>query len=110
MDKTTFAAVAIAVCAAVTMGLRALPFLLFRGKRETPALIIRLGQVLPYATIGMMVVFCLKDVDVLNGTHGWPELVSCAVVIGLHAWRRNTLLSIIGGTACYMALIQNLPG
>lgn len=96
----------IAVMALVTALLRFLPFWLFGENRKTPALITYLGKVLPYAIMGMLVVYCLKDVSVTRAPFGIPELLGCAVVALLHAWKRNTLLSIGGGTAFYMLLIQ----
>lgn len=96
----------IAVIALVTALLRFLPFLIFGGGRRTPAIIERLGAVLPAAMMAMLVVYCLK------GTHfaapeGWiPALVGVVVTAGLHAWKRSTLLSIIGGTVVYMLLVQ----
>ncbi|MCQ2484120.1 MAG: AzlD domain-containing protein [Clostridia bacterium] len=96
----------VAVIALVTIALRFAPFLIFGGKKETPEIITYLGKVLPYAIMGMLVVFCLKGVTPLKFPYGLPELIASAVVVGLHVWKRNTLLSIIGGTACYMVLIQ----
>lgn len=96
----------IAVAAMVTGILRVLPFLVFGGGKETPAFISYLGKVLPYAIMAMLVVYCLKGVSVLSAPYGLPELISCALVVLLHLWKRNTLLSIVGGTACYMALVQ----
>ena len=100
------AAALIAVMALVTMALRFLPFLIFNEDRETPPIITYLGKVLPYAIMGMLVVYCLKNVSFLSAPHALPELLSCAVVVLLHLWRRNTLLSIGGGTVCYMILVQ----
>ena len=102
----THAALLIAVIALVTMGLRFLPFLIFGGNRETPKFIAYLGKVLPYAIMGMLVVYCLRNISFAEMPFGIPELAACAVVAGLHLWKRNTLLSIIGGTACYMLLVQ----
>lgn len=99
-------ALMVLVMAAVTAAIRFLPFLVFNGKRETPAFITYLGRVLPYAVMGMLVVFCFKSVSFLKAPFGVPELIAGAVVVGLHAWRRNTLLSILSGTAVYMLLIQ----
>ncbi len=96
----------IAVATLVTMATRFLPFLIFGGKRETPKGIQHLGKVLPFAIMGMLVVYCMKDVQVLSWPHGIPELISCAVVAALHIWRRNSLLSIGVGTVCYMLLVQ----
>lgn len=96
----------VGVVSLVTILLRFLPFLIFNGKRKTPAFIAYLGKVLPYSIMGMLVVYCLKNVSVFDGSHGLPELISCALIVLLHTWKRNTLLSIVGGTACYMLLIQ----
>ena len=99
-------ALLIAVCALVTIGLRFLPFLIFGENRQTPPLITYLGQVLPFAIMGMLVVYCLKDVTLTAAPFGIPELLGCAAVAGLHVWKRNTLLSIGGGTVLYMLLVQ----
>ena len=101
-------AVMIAVIALVTAALRFLPFWIFRENRKTPPLISHLGQVLPFAIMGMLVVYCLKDVSFTSAPFGIPEFLSCAVVAGLHIWKRNTLLSIGGGTVFYMLLVQYL--
>ena len=95
----------IAVIAVVTYLLRSLPFLVFSG-RKTPVFVTYLGKVLPYAIMGMLVVYCLKDTTVLSWPYGIPELLACIVVVLLHLWRKNTLLSIAVGTACYMVMIQ----
>ena len=97
-------ALLIAVMAGVTTLLRFLPFLLFRKK--TPAYIVYLGKVLPPAIIGMLVVYCLKDVDPAAAPHGVPELIAAATVVGLQCWKRNSLVSILGGTGVYMLLAQ----
>lgn len=96
----------VGVVALVTILLRFLPFLIYNGKRKTPAFITYLGKVLPYSIMGMLVVYCLRNVSFFSGSHGLPELISCALIVVLHVWKRNTLLSIVGGTACYMILIQ----
>lgn len=100
------AALIIAVVALVTAGLRFLPFLIFGENKTTPPLITYLGQVLPYAIMGMLVIYCLKDVSFVSGSFGIPELIACAVVAVLHILKRNTLLSIGAGTVCYMLLVQ----
>lgn len=100
------AVLVIAVTALVTMFLRFVPFLLFGGKRETPAYISYLGRLLPYAVMAMLVVYCLRDISFLSAPFGAPELISCAVVALLHVWKRSSILSILGGTACYMLLVQ----
>ena len=98
------AALLIAVMSIVTIALRALPFLVF-GKK-TPAYILYLGKVLPPAIIGMLVIYCLKDISFASAPFGAPELIAAACVVGIHIWRRNSLLSILTGTAVYMVLIQ----
>ena len=99
-------ALLIGVMALVTAALRFLPFLIFGENRKTPPLVAYLGQMLPFAIMGMLVVYCLKDVSFTAAPCGIPELVGCAVVTLLHIWKRNTLLSIGAGTLCYMLLVQ----
>lgn len=96
----------IIVVAAVTILIRFLPFMIFSGNRKTPAFVTYLGKVLPYSIMAMLVVYCLKNVSIISSPHGLPELISGIVIIALHTWKRNTLLSIIAGTVCYMLLIQ----
>lgn len=105
MDKLHAVGI-ITVAALVTIGLRYLPFLIFGESRNTPPLITHLGQVLPYAIMGMLVVYCLKDVQLTAAPFGIPEAIGCGLVALLHIWKRNTLLSIGAGTVCYMLLVQ----
>jgi branched-subunit amino acid transport protein AzlD len=105
MDKTTHAILAIVIMAAITLFLRVFPFLVF-GKRETPPFIRYLGKYLPFAIMGMLVVYCLKGVTLISYPHGIPELIAIAVVALLHVWKRNTLLSIVCGVVSYMLLVQ----
>lgn len=100
------AALIIAVSGAVTLALRFLPFLIFGGKRETPPYIVYLGKVLPYAIMGMLVIYCLRGISFTAAADFLPELIACAVVALAHIWKRNTLLSIISGTVSYMLLVQ----
>ena len=100
------AAVLVAVMALVTIPLRFLPFLIFR--KQTPAYITYLGKVLPPAIIGMLVIYCLKDITLAVRPHGLPELIAAACVVGLQVWRRNALVSILSGTVVYMLLIQTV--
>ena len=100
------AALIIVVAGAVTLLIRFLPFLIFNGKRETPPYIIYLGKVLPYAIMGMLVIYCLRGISFTAAATFLPELIACAVVVLAHVWKRNTLLSIISGTVCYMLLVQ----
>ena len=97
---------AIAVMAVITALLRFLPFLIFKGKDSTPAIVEKLGRLLPSAVIAMLVVYCMKDVH-FSGAAGYlPALIASLLVGVLHIWKRNTLLSVISGTVCYMLLVQ----
>ena len=98
--------ITIAMCVVGTMLTRFLPFLVFRPKRPTPRYIQYLGRVLPGAIFAMLIIYCLRDVSLLQGSHGLPELIAIAVTVGLHLWKRQMLLSIAGGTICYMLLVQ----
>ena len=107
MTLTTTQALLIAL--AVTAGAmltRFLPFLLFPDNRPMPKIVSYLGRTLPAAMMGLLVVYSLRSTDLLGGSHGIPEAIAVAVTAGLHLWRRNTLLSILAGTACYMLLVQ----
>ena len=94
----------VAVMAGITILIRFLPFIVFR--KHTPAPILYLGEVLPYAIMGMLVVYCLKHVSFVNKPHGIPELIAVLSVVILHKWKHNTLLSIPVGTVIYMLLVQ----
>lgn len=99
-------AVLVGVCALITAALRFIPFLVFGGKRKTPAFIAYLGKVLPFAIMGMLVVFCLKNVTLTSYPHGIPEILGVITVAVLHIWKRNTLLSIVAGTVAYILLVN----
>lgn len=96
----------IAVVAICTLLTRAFPFLVFAGKREVPQIIRYLGGVLPPAIMAILVVYCLKNVNFFSANHGIPDLIASLLVIALHLWKKNTLLSIGIGTVCYMFLVQ----
>jgi branched-subunit amino acid transport protein AzlD len=98
--------VTIGLCVLGTMTTRFLPFLVFSEKRPTPPFVQYIGKYLPSAVFGMLVIYCLKDVSFLSGAHGLPELIAIAVTVVLHKWKRQMLLSIAGGTACYMLLLN----
>ena len=100
------AVLTVAVVALVTIGLRFLPFVIFSGNQSTPPFVVYLGRVLPYAIMGMLVVYCLRNIQLTAAPHGAPEIIACAVVAALHLWKRSTLVSIVGGTVCYMLLVQ----
>ena len=89
-----------------TMLTRFLPFLIFGRKKEAPKYIQYLGKVLPAAVFGLLVVYCLKDINLFTGSRGIPEAIAILVVVLLHVWKRQMLLSIAGGTVCYMVLLQ----
>ena len=99
----------IAVCVAVTIVLRFLPFVIFGRKKEIPGYITYLSGVLPYAIMGMLVVYCLKDVPG-SGHYGILELIAILFIVALHKWKKSTLLSIGGGTVLYMVLVQTIFG
>ncbi|MCR4892346.1 MAG: AzlD domain-containing protein [Lachnospiraceae bacterium] len=98
------AAILVAVMSVVTILLRALPFVVFRNR--TPQYVSYLGKVLPPAIIGMLVIYCLKDISFMAHPYGLPELIGVAAVVGLQAWKRNSLISILSGTIIYMVLVQ----
>lgn len=96
------------IIAAGTAATRFLPFILFPGGKEKPRWLLRLSEVLPAAAIAMLVVYCLKDVYISEAKGFLPELISLAVVLALHLWKRQPLLSIGGATLCYMFLVQQV--
>ena len=98
--------VTIGLCALGTMAARFLPFLVFSEKRPTPPFVRYIGRHLLSAVFGMLVVYCLKDVSLTSGGRGLPEAIAIAATAALHRWRGQTLLSIAGGTACYMLLLR----
>ncbi|MDO4553901.1 MAG: branched-chain amino acid transporter permease [Lachnospiraceae bacterium] len=98
--------ITITICVLGTMSTRFLPFMVFSSRKPTPKYIQYLGKALPSAIFGMLVIYCLKNVNILSGTHGLPELIAILVTMLLHKWKRQMLLSIAGGTVCYMLLVQ----
>ena len=97
----------IAVCTAATMITRFLPFVVFSSKdQQPPEEVWYLGQVLPAAIFGMLIVYCLKSVTPFAGSRGIPEAIALLVTVGLHKWKHETLLSVAGGTLCYVLLVQ----
>jgi len=98
----------IGMVAGITFLTRAAPFMLFSGKREMPAIIRFLGTALPPAIIATLVVYCVRAVALTVFPYGLAQWISIAVVVALHLWKRNTLLSIAGGTICYMVLIRTV--
>lgn len=106
MSANVHAAVLVAVMAGFTMLLRFLPFLIFHGDRTIPPYVSYLGDVLPQAIIGMLVIYCLKDTVLTAAPYGAPELLAAAAVVVLQVWRRSSLVSILSGTVIYMVLIR----
>ena len=98
--------ITIGLCGLGTLLTRFLPFLIFREGRETPKVVQYIGKYLPSAVFGMLVIYCLRNVDFVSGVHGAPELIAIAVTCGLHLWKKQMLLSIASGTICYMLLIH----
>jgi len=103
--------ITIFLCVLGTVCTRFLPFILFSGKRGAnertlPPYVVYLGRALPAAIFGMLVVYCLKNTDLLGPSHGLPELIAIVLTILLHLWKRQMLLSIAAGTVCYMLLVQ----
>ena len=96
----------IAVIAAVTAALRFLPFLLFPAGKPLPPVLMYMGKVLPGATMGMLLVYCLRNTKITQAPHGIPELIACALTACVYLWKRNVLASIVTGTAVYMILVQ----
>lgn len=97
---------AIAVIALVTASLRFIPFLIWNGNRKSPDIIVKLGRLLPYAIMGMLVIYCVKDISFTSVSGFLPTLIAAAIVTLIYIWKRNTLISIVAGTLAYMLLVQ----
>ena len=106
MNPDIHAALLILTMSLITIALRALPFGIFSGKRRVPEAVLYLGQVLPSAALGMLVVYCLRDISFSAAPWGLPELLSCGAVALTQLIKRNTILSILAGTILYMLLIH----
>ena len=98
--------ITVLIAAGVTILLRTAPFLLFPSGKQSPAFITWLGNQLPRAVMMMLLVYCLKDISLTTAPYGAPALIAVAVTAALHVWKRNSLVSIGGGTLCYMLLVQ----
>lgn len=106
--STTQTIIIIFVAALATMITRFLPFIIFKGNGSTNSYINYLGKVLPYAAIGLLVVYCLRNVNFATNPNGLPEAIAILSIVILHHWKENTLLSIGGGTVIYMILVQKI--
>ena len=105
---TTQALLTIVVIVGVTILTRALPFIIFPAGKKTPKFIVYLGEVLPYAIIGMLIIYCFKEVSTVTAPHGVPEAIAAIFVVAIHKWKHNLILSIGGGTLLYMVLVQQV--
>jgi len=106
MNAGIYTLLAILVCAACTFALRIAPFALFSGKRNMPPAVRRLAKRMPAAIIAVLVVYCLKGMPAANLSSNVVTIISVAAVVALHLWKKNTLLSIAGGTVLYMVLLH----
>ena len=107
MTDFTVSVLIIVVASLCTFATRLVPFAVFGRKKEVPKTIDYLGKVLPPAIIASLIIYCIRNVDFTTGTHGAAEIISILVTALLHIWKRNTLISIGGGTILYMFLIQH---
>ena len=106
LSPAAYAAAVVAVVALVTLFTRALPFLFFRAGRPVSGVIVYLGRALPFAIISILVVYCLRGLELSAAPFGAPELIAVALTVALHVWKRNNLISIGVSTAVYMLLVQ----
>ena len=102
------AMIIILVIGAATLATRILPVLIFGRGEKVPDFILYLGKVVPYTAMGLLIVYCLKDVSIVEGTHALPEIISLAAVSVSYLWKRNTILSVVLGTILYMVLVQHV--
>ena len=100
------AALVILIMGLVTLATRLFPVLIFGRGEKVPDYILYLGKVVPFTAMGLLIVYCLKDVSVMESPHGLPELIALAIVSGSYLWKRNTILSVVIGTVVYMVLVQ----
>ena len=107
MTESAHAMIVILVMGAVTLATRILPVLIFGRDGKVPDFVLYLGRVVPYMAMGLLIVYCLKDVEVLGGSHGIPEMIALAAVAASYIWKRNTIASVLLGTVVYMVLVQH---
>ena len=108
MENSKHAMLIILVMGLMTLATRIIPVMIFgRGKR-IPDYIMYLGKVVPYTAMGLLIVYCLKDVSVFEAPHALPEIIALSIVIGTYLWRRNTIFSVVVGTAAYMVMVQGI--
>ena len=103
---TIHSLIIVAMVALATQITRWTPFLLFSGDKKLPKVVEDLGRLLPPAMMGLLVVYSLRSTDLLGGSYGIPEAIAIGVTVALHKWKHQTLVSIAGGTLCYVLLVQ----
>lgn len=108
MTDYRHAMIVIAGMGLAVLATRIVPVLIFGRGEKVPEFILYLGRVVPYTAMGLLIVYCLRDVPVLDAPHGLPEILSLAVVTVTYLWKRNTILSVVIGTALYMFLVQSV--
>lgn len=108
MTDHRHAMIVIAVMGLAVLATRIVPVLIFGRGEKVPEFILYLGRVVPYTAMGLLIVYCLRDMPVLEAPHGLPEIISLAVVTGTYLWKRNTILSVVTGTVLYMFLVQSI--
>ena len=108
MTDHRHAVIVIAVMGLAVLATRIVPVLIFGRGEKVPEFILYLGRVVPYTAMGLLIVYCLRDMPVLEAPHGLPEIISLAVVTGTYLWKRNSILSVVIGTALYMFLVQSI--
>ena len=108
MTDHVHAMIVIAVMGLAVLATRIVPVLIFGRGEKVPEFILYLGRVVPYTAMGLLIVYCLRDMPVLDAPHGLPEIISLTVVTVTYLWKRNTILSVVAGTALYMFLVQSI--
>ena len=108
MTDHMHAMIVIAVIGLAVLATRIVPVLIFGRGEQVPEFILYLGRVVPYTAMGLLIVYCLRDMPVLDAPHGLPEIISLTVVTVTYLWKRNTILSVVAGTALYMFLVQSI--
>ncbi len=108
MTDHMHAMIVIAVMGLAVLATRIVPVLIFGRGEKVPEFILYLGRVVPYTAMGLLIVYCLRDMPVLDAPHGLPEIISLTVVTVTYLWKRNTILSVVAGTALYMFLVQSI--
>lgn len=108
MTDHRHAIIVIAVMGLAVLATRIVPVLIFGRGEKVPEFILYLGRVVPYTAMGLLIVYCLRDMPLLEAPYGLPEIISLAVVTGTYLWKRNTILSVVIGTVLYMFLVQSI--